>query len=112
MLAHQVVPDFHCSLQHIASIPKKKKPAADSDLEHCKPMHMVYRLSLFAAMLILTRTASRGRLTCTDTPKPWYSDMKPSAVQTFLTQSIKPVNSRVVLLPTSAASLVLAKSRG
>ena len=50
---------------------------------------------------------------CTETPKPWYRAMGPPRAVVFFRQSIRPVNSlSAPPLPTSAASLVLAKSRG
>mmetsp|Transcript_7643 Transcript_7643/g.32461 ORF Transcript_7643/g.32461 Transcript_7643/m.32461 type:complete len:223 (+) Transcript_7643:375-1043(+) len=49
---------------------------------------------------------------CTETPKPWYSDMGPDFAATFLRQSTRPVNSRSLPEPTSAARRVRAKSRG
>merc|ERR1719244_1271712 len=49
---------------------------------------------------------------CTDTLKPWYRPRTPSDLPIFTRQSASPLNSRAVPLPTSAASLVLAKSSG
>jgi len=46
-------------------------------------------------------------------PKPLYNPCMPFDLYTFLTQSIMPVNSRVLLLlPKSTAILVRAKSKG
>merc|ERR1719199_2203049 len=49
---------------------------------------------------------------CTDTPKPWYSDIGPDFAATFVRQSTSPVNSRPLPEPTSAARRVRAKSSG
>ena len=50
---------------------------------------------------------------CTETPNPWYRAMGPPRAVVFFRQSTRPVNSRSAPpLPTSAASLVLAKSNG
>ena len=44
--------------------------------------------------------------------KPWYSDNGPDFFATLVRQSTRPVNSRPLPEPTSAARRVRAKSRG
>ena len=64
-------------------------------------------------MTALGADAKMFALPCTETPKPWYRAMGPPRAVVFFRQSIRPVNSlSAPPLPTSAASLVLAKSRG